>query len=107
MAILLVNQVGQAEESPWLTAPLALIVFGTYVVLLLRVGVLSAIVGAYTVDLLLGPPQSTDPGSWTASATVVVVPLLLLIAVAAFRTALGGSPGRRYVAADSPSSWPA
>jgi serine/threonine-protein kinase len=107
VAILLVNQVGQAEESPWLMAPLALIIFGTYVVLLLRFGVLSAIVGTYTVDLLLGPPQSTDPASWTASATVVVVPLLLLIAVAAFRTALGGSPGRRYVAADAPSSWPA
>jgi serine/threonine-protein kinase len=97
VAILLVNQVGQTEESPWLTVPLGLIVFGTYVVLLLRFGVLSAIVGAYTLDLLLGPPQSTDPGSWTASATVVVVPLLLLLAVASFRTALGGMapfPGR-------------
>jgi serine/threonine-protein kinase len=106
VAILVANQVGQAEESPWLTAPLGLIVFGTYVVLLLRFGVLSAIVGVYTVDLLLGPPQSTDPGSWTASATVVVVPLLLLLAVAAFRIALGGSPRRRSVASDVPSSWP-
>jgi hypothetical protein len=50
--------------------------------------------GALLLDLLIGPPQSTDPGSWTASATLVVVPLLLLLAVAAFRTAHGGSSGR-------------
>ncbi len=106
VAILLVNQVGQTEESPWLTVPLGLFIFGTYVVLLLRFGVLSAIVGAYTLDLLLGPPQSTELGSWTASATLVVVPLLLLLAVAAFRTALGGRPGRRHVASDAPSSRP-
>ncbi len=91
VAILLVNQVGQAEESPWLMVPLGLIIFGTYVVLLLRFGVLSAIVGVYTLNLLIGPPQSTDPGSWTASATVVVVPLLLLLAVAAFQDRPSGA----------------
>ena len=36
--------------------PLGLVIFGSYVVLLLRFGVLSAIVGAFTADMLLGPP---------------------------------------------------
>jgi hypothetical protein len=107
VAILCVNQVGQAEESLWLMLPLGLAIFGSYVVLLLRFGVLSAIVGAYTVDLLVGPPQSIEIGRWTASATVVVIPLLLVLAVLAFRIALRGNPGlRRYLAEDPVSSRP-
>jgi serine/threonine-protein kinase len=107
VAILGANQVGQAEESPWLTVPLGCVIFGTYVTLLLRFGVLSGIVGVCTVNLLLGPPHSTDPGSWTAAATVVVIPILLLLAVAAFRIALGVGSGRRYVAGDAPANPPA
>jgi serine/threonine-protein kinase len=103
VAILLANQVGQEGESAWVVVPSGLILFGTYMGLLLRFGVLPAIVGLYTLDLLLGCPQSTDPGSWTASATLAVVPLLLLLAAAAFRTAVAGSPGR-YVARTAPSS---
>ena len=106
VAILLVNQVGQDEESSWLVVPLGLILFGTYTGLLLRFGVLSAIAGVYTLNLLLICPQATDPGSWTASATLVIVPLLLLLAVAAFRTARGGGPGRRYVGGEEASSRP-
>ncbi len=107
VAILVVNQVGQEGESPWVIVPFGLILFGTYMGLLLRFGLLSAIAGVYTLDLLVACPQATDPGSWTASATLVVVPLLLLLAVAAFRTAVAGSPGRRYVAGDASSSRPA
>jgi len=106
VAILLVNQVGQEGEPPWLIVPVGLILFGTYVGLLLRFGVLSAIAGVYTLNLLLACPHATDPGSWTASATLVVVPLLLLLAMAAFRTAVAGGPGWRYVASDTPSSRP-
>jgi hypothetical protein len=105
VAVLGLNHVGRAEESAWLTVPVGLVVFGTYLGLLLRFGVLSAIVGGLTVDLLLDLPQSVELDRWTASATVVVVPLLLVLAVWAFRVALGGHAGlSRFVASDASSS---
>jgi hypothetical protein len=94
-------------ESPWALVPFGLILFGRYMGLLLRFGLLSAIAGIYTLGLLLGCPHSTDPGSWTASATLVVVPLVLVLATVAFRTALAARPGWRYVADETPSSRPA
>jgi hypothetical protein len=60
-------------------------------VLLLRFGVLSAIAGAFTADILLGMPLLPDLGRWTGSATAVVVPLLLLLAVRSFRSAVAGT----------------
>jgi serine/threonine-protein kinase len=108
VAILVANQVGQAEESPWLMAPLGLVIFGSYVVLMLRFGVLAAIAGVFTLNLLFGPPQSVEAGRWTGSATLVVVPLLVVLAVLAFRTAVGGGTGlRRLLAEDAVSSRPA
>jgi hypothetical protein len=107
VAMLVVNQVAQEGESPWALVPFGLILFGSYMGLLLRFGLLSAIAGIYTLDLLLGCPHSTDPGSWTASATLVVVPLVLVLAAVAFRTALGARPGWRYVGDETPSSRPA
>jgi serine/threonine-protein kinase len=103
VAILSANQAGQAE-SLWLMLPLGLAISSSYVVLLLRFGVLSAIVGGYTVDLLVGPPQSVEIGRWTASATVVVIPLLLVLAVLAFRITLAGSSGLRRTRAEDPVS---
>jgi len=79
-----------AEGSAWLMVPLALLLYVSYVVLLLRFGVLSAIAGAFTADILIGMPLLPDPGRWTGSATVVVVPLLILLAARAFRSAVGG-----------------
>jgi hypothetical protein len=102
--ILAASMVVQAEETAWITVPLGVVVYGSYAFILLRFGVLSAIAGAFTVDLALGIPLFTDLGRWTGSATPVVVPLLILIAVAAFRSAIGGHSGlRRYLAADSSS----
>ncbi len=80
-----------AEESAWLMLPLGILFYVSYAVLLLRFGVLSAIAGAFTADLLIGMPLLPDPGRWTGSASVVVVPLLVLLAVLAFRSAVGGT----------------
>jgi hypothetical protein len=105
VALLCASRTGESEESRWLGLLLGLLIFGTYVLLLLRFGVLSASVGVYTVNLLGGMPQSLEIDRWTASATVVVVPLLLALAVWAFRVALGGQAGlSRYVGANAPSS---
>jgi hypothetical protein len=71
--------------------PLGLVIYVSYAVLLLRFGVLSAIAGAFTADILLGLPLLPDPGHWTGSATMVVIPLLALLAAVAFRTAIGGT----------------
>ena len=86
-------------------AAVAAAIYGSYLFLLLRYGVLSAIAASFTTNILAATPQSLDPGSWLGSVSVVVVPLLLLLAIAAFRTTVGGHLGvRRYLAADTPSS---
>jgi hypothetical protein len=90
--------------SPWLAASLYLVFYSSYLFLLLRFGVLSAIVGMFTMGLATEVPQSPDLGSWTGAATSVVVPMLLLFAFLAFRSALGRSSGlRRHVAAEAGS----
>jgi len=105
VTLLTFNLLAQAEDSPWLMLPLGLLMYVSYAVLLLRFGVLSAIAGAFTVTVLVGMPLFPDIGRWTGSATVVVVPLVILLAVLALRSAIGGRSGlRRYVAGDAPSS---
>ena len=105
VAVLCLNQIGQSEESPWLMLPLGLVIFTTYLGLLLRFGVLSAIAGVYTANVLLLLPESVEVDRWTASATTVVVPFLLILAVLAFRAALGGrSVLARSIADDASSS---
>jgi serine/threonine-protein kinase len=101
------NDMLQTAEwaSPWLTAPLYLVFYGSYIFVLLRFGVLSAIAGALTLGLVIEGPLFPDVASWTGSTTVVVVPALLLMAVLAFRSALGGSTGlRRSAAAEAGSA---
>jgi eukaryotic-like serine/threonine-protein kinase len=90
VALLTVLEVAQ-EETAWVMVPVAIVVYVAYAVLLLRFGVLSAIAGFFTLDLLIDLPLLPDPGSWTGSAAVLVVPLLILLAVLAFRSALGGT----------------
>jgi len=91
VALLTLVELAQAEETAWLMLPLAIVVYVAYAVLLLRFGVLSAIAGVFTLDILVGMPLLPDPGQWTGSATVVVVPLLILLAVLAFRSAVDGT----------------
>jgi hypothetical protein len=108
VAILTATIVGDSPEARLMMACVGVVLYGSYAFMLLRFGVLAAITGAFTADLLGGPPQSVDAGSWTGSATLVIVPLLLLLAVAAFRTAIGGQLGlKRYLAGEASSSRPA
>ena len=100
VAILVVNQVGQMGEALWFSLPLGLLIYGTYVGLLLRFGVLAAIAGPFTANVLLGLPQSWALGAWTGSATALVAPLLAALAVLAFRTALGAGGSTAYAGPD-------
>jgi hypothetical protein len=91
VALLSLGVLVRAEELVWLMLPLALVSYGCYAVLLLRFGVLSAIAGVFTADILVGMPLLPDPGHWTGSAAVVVVPVLVLLALRSFRSAVGGT----------------
>ena len=91
VTLLAVNVVAQAEDSAWLMLPIGLVIYGSYALLLLKFGVLSAIAGAFTADMLVGMPLLPDPGHWTGSATLGVVPLLIVLALLAFRLAVRGT----------------
>ena len=107
VAILTAAMVGESPDAMLMMACVGAVLYTSYVVMLLRVGVLSAISALYTADLLSGPPQSVDVGSWTGSATVVTVPFLLLLALFAYRSATGGHLGlHRYIAGEPSSSRP-
>jgi hypothetical protein len=108
VALLSANELAQSSgwASLWLAVPLHLVLYSSYLFLLLRVGVLSAIAGMFTLGLASNVPQSPDLGSWTGAATAVIVPMLLLLAVLAFRSALGGSNGLRRQATAEAGSRP-
>jgi len=97
----------QSKESWWLILPIVAIAWGAFVALLLRFGALAAITGVWTADMLLGPSVIYAPGSWIGDGVVVVLPLLLAMAVLAFRSAIGGPLGReRYLVGEASSSRP-
>ncbi len=91
VAFLILIELAHAEEAVWLMLPLGIVVYVAYTVLLLRFGVLSAIAGLFTLNLLVGMPLLPDPGNWTGSAAVLVLPLVILLAVLAFRSAIGAT----------------
>ncbi len=107
VAILCVSEAADMEAEPWLSIPVALLLFGSYLALLLRFGVLAAIVGSYALSLLFTPTNSWALGSWTGSTTPLVMLVLFCLAAYAFRTALGSHTSlRRLIGADPSSSRP-
>jgi hypothetical protein len=97
-------QVGVISDSPWLSLPIGLLVFGSYVALLLRFGVLAASIGLFTIDLLQQPVHSWAVGSWTASATPVLLLVVVGLALFSFRCALGSRVRLRALTGPDPSS---
>ena len=93
-------------EPLWFSIVAGVLVMGSYAVVLLRVGLLAACSGLFFANCLMGFPLTTDFGSWRAGPTLTVLPLLGVLAVLAFRTALGGSGLRRYLAGGAASSQP-
>ncbi len=107
VAIVTANLATGSTDSRLQVAAVGLAVYGSYMFVLLRFGVLAAIAGAFTIDLLAGTPQSVDVTSWTGSATALVVPFLAAMAIAAFRSSTAGALDlKRYVAGEVPSSRP-
>jgi hypothetical protein len=107
VAFLVSGDLAGAKENAWLILPFAIAAWAAFVGVMLRFGVLAAITAVLTLNLLTFPPLVYAPGSWTGSATLVILPLLAGLAVLAFRSAVGGHSGlRRYLAGDAPSSRP-
>ena len=93
--------------STWDTAWVSAVVFGVWAVgwilLLLRFGLLAAVVGCFANDLLENLPLTTELSSWTAGPTLLAVALLGLLTVLAFRNATGGLGLRRALAGEATS----
>ena len=107
VAFILSGELAESKDNLWLLLPLAAAAWGSFMLLLLRFGLLAAITAVLTANLLAFPPLLYASGSWTGSATPFVLPLLMLLAVLAFRGASGGHSGlKRYLAGETPSSRP-
>jgi eukaryotic-like serine/threonine-protein kinase len=103
IVIMLVPAALGAGEHAWLTLPTVVIWTLSWILLLLRFGLLAASVGLFVYDLLYVLPITTALGSWKAAPTLLALPMLALLCVICFRTAIGGTGLRRYLAPE-PSS---
>lgn len=103
--IMLVPAALGAGPTAWLALPVMALWTVTWILLLLRFGLLAAIVGLFVYELLYVFPITTDLSSWKAGPTLLSLSLLALFGVAAFRNAVGGTGLRRYLAVE-PASRP-
>jgi len=78
--------------TPWLGPILALSGSLLLLLLLVRSGALAAVAAFAVSDLLLRFPILVDPGSWTASSSLLVLGIVILLAGFGFMTALAGRP---------------
>jgi len=92
-----------AGDAPWMAAVASVILAVSWIALLLRFGLLAAIVGHFANMVLESLPLTTDLASWTAGPTVLAVALVGLLAIAAFRSAAGGTGLRRALAGEAAS----
>ena len=104
-AIMLLPTAVGAAEGAWFAVPAAVVWTLSWVLLLLRFGLLAASVGLFVYELLYVFPITTDLQSWKAGPTLLALLLLALLAVTAFRNAVGGTGLRRYLAPE-PGSRP-
>ncbi len=106
LALVLIGPNGfSMGESLWLGVPISVAVMVTWILLLLRFGLLAAWIGELVYTVLYVFPLTTDLASWKAAPTLLALPLLALLCVFALRNSLGGTGLRRYLAPE-PSSRP-
>jgi hypothetical protein len=106
VAILLVQgALSVSQASWWYALPIMGAWTLTWILLLLRFGLLAACVGPFVYDLLYVFPLTADLASWRAGPTLLTLPLLAVLCVVAFRNAVGGTGIRRYLVPE-PSSRP-
>jgi hypothetical protein len=103
VAILLAPQAVGGGETLWLSLATAAVWEVTWFLLLLRFGLLAATVGLFAHHLLAYLPLTADLSAWTAGPTLVILPLLAILAALALRHAVGGTGLRRYLAGEATS----
>ncbi len=86
-AVLALTQVTQLEASPWVGIPLSVVLMGAYTWLLLRLGLLAAIVAIYVSNLFIELPLTTHLGTWSSGPTVMAGLVVTALAIYAYRTA--------------------
>jgi len=95
-----------ATSSAWIFGGVTSVVWVvTWILLLLRFGLLAAMVGLLADHLFENLPLTTDLSSWTSAPTLAATVLLGFIAIFAFRSAAGGTGLRRALAGE-PASRP-
>ena len=105
VGILLAPQAAAGGDTLWLSLSTAAVWEVTWILLLLRFGLLAAAVGLFAHDLLVYLPLTADLSAWTAGPTLLTLPVLAILAVVALRHALGGTGLRRALAGE-PASRP-
>jgi serine/threonine-protein kinase len=97
---------GLGKGHLWLLLPLSAVAWGSFILLMLRFGVLAAVTAVWTANMLQVLPL-VYASDWTGTAVYVVVPVVLGLAVLAFRSSTRGHPGlRRYLAGEPHTSQP-
>jgi hypothetical protein len=81
---------GVSSHTLWLLLPLSAVAWASFVLLMLRFGVLAAITAVWAANMLVAPPLLYAPGSWVGDPVYLVIPLLLLTAALAFAAATAG-----------------
>jgi serine/threonine-protein kinase len=92
-----------ASDAAWFSAVVGVVWAVSWILLLLRFGLLAAIVGLLANTLLESLPLTTDVSAWTAGPTLLALPLLAILATLALRHALGGTGLRRYLTGEAAS----
>jgi predicted Ser/Thr protein kinase len=78
--------------SPWIAIPVEMLLIGIPALILVRFGLLSAIVTLYVGHRLQLMPLTDDFAHWTAGPTLVLLLLLAAVAVYGFRQSVGRRP---------------
>jgi serine/threonine-protein kinase len=102
-AFVFVPAVLSAPELPWFVAAMGGLWAVSWILLLLRFGMLAAIVGLFANELLQWFPLTSDLTAWTSGPTVLAMALLSALALLSFRNAVGGTGLRRYLAPETSS----
>jgi predicted Ser/Thr protein kinase len=82
--------INQTVSAAWLA--IYLVIFGAIVLMLLRLGLVSAIAAVVTLNLLGSLTIGLDPMTWFAPPQLMTLAMVGLLAVSAFRYSLGSRP---------------
>jgi serine/threonine-protein kinase len=80
---------GRGNIPAWLGIPLAIVIMGSFTLLLLRFGLLSAALGVAFANAFLAMPLTTDLRSWSSGPIVLVLVSSGLLVFFAFRASQG------------------